>query len=145
MMGPLISSETIVSTLLICSAATLTAAAAIPSARQLANLCRRLTPMQVVVLLTAVSIATASAQKSGTNIVEGASNTNDVAIVLNTNGVDIVEGTNEVGGVALNAPRNRQPTKEPLPCLRSLGDKRPCPERINIFIAEREISLTSPE
>ncbi len=97
----LISSETIVSALLLSAAASLAAAAAIPSARQLANLCSRLTPMQVVVLLTAVSIATASAQKSGTNIVEGASNTNDVVIVLNTNGVDVVEGANsadDVGG-----------------------------------------------
>ena len=87
MTGPLISSDTIVSALLLSAAASLAAAAAIPSTRRLANLCSRLTPMQVVVLLTAVGIATASAQKSGTN------------------GVDVVDGTNEVGVVALNAPQ----------------------------------------
>ena len=87
MTGSLISSETIVSALLLSAAASLAAAAAIPSTRRLSNLCKRLTPMQVVVLLTAVGIATASAQKSVTN------------------GVDIVEGTNGVGGVTLNAPQ----------------------------------------
>ena len=86
---PLFSSETVVSALLVGAAASLAAAAAISSARRLANLLRRLTPMQMAVVLTAVGIATASAQKSVTN------------------GVDIVAGTNEVGGVASSGP---QPT-----------------------------------
>ena len=84
---PLFSSETVVSALLVGAAASLAAAAAISSARRLANLLRRLTPMQMAVVLTAVGIATASAQKSVTN------------------GVDVVAGTNEVGGVVLNAPQ----------------------------------------
>ena len=131
---PLLSDETVVSALLLTAAVSLIAAAAIPSARLLVTLFKRLTPMQVVVLLTAVGIATASAQKSGTNVVEEASNTNDVAIEQNANGVDIVEGANyvdDVGGSNVTDDADGEATSSLMMTLGSINPAltpgEPCP------------------